>query len=193
MKHLTFCLLILFITSCSTTADIQRSWVSPDIKNKNLSGTIVVVVAENDEMAILYEKELLKELNKQGVRAEARHNIITGKVENDEVIAYAQANNFDTILVSQYVGSDSQDIHVRGKLYLGASRYPGRVYTIRQTPSYYTTSTYIMLVATLYETSSKEKLWDAVSTSQSGGMPEKLFLPFIESFITQLKKDLVVK
>ena len=50
-----------------------------------------------------------------------------------------------------------------------------------------------MLVSTLYETSSKEKMWDAVSTAQQGGNPQKLFLPFIKSFITQLKKDLEVK
>ncbi len=193
----------LTIIGCSTTAHISRSWMKPDLKQKNLSGTLVVAVSENDKLRILFEDDFVKVLKKHGVHAVASYKDGLGPMRKEKIIAYAQKNNLESILVSHYVGSNSTEIYHPDVLFYGAvfsassngdvqSNY-SYTYEVDSSASYYTENKFLMLVSSLYVTSTREMVWNAVSTAQQGGDPRKLFMPFVNSFVGQATKDGLVQ
>ena len=202
MRRLYYCLLALTIAGCSTTAEIKRAWVDPDIFEKDLSGTLVVAVSENDYMRNSFEDKFLDILTKKGIRAKVSHKIGGKSIKSEAIIAYANEHKLDTVLVTHYVGSTELDMYHRGTVtyrvapggyYSNFNRYYGHVYEVGRTPAFYTTNKHLILVTTLYETASKEILWTATSSAQQGRDPEKMFVPFIDSFVDQMIKDGLVK
>lgn len=191
---------MIFLVGCGTTAEIERAWTATDIFEKDLSGTLVVAISDNEQIQKQFEDQYVESLAEKGVRAKPSYLINKEKVESEDVIAFAQQNRLDTILVTLYVGSNDFEMFHRGTTYYGFQplyrdyyggnrRYYGVWHEVGSTPSYFTSHKELYIVSSLYETETKEMLWNAASSAMQGGDPRNLINPFIDSFIKQMKKD----
>jgi hypothetical protein len=200
MKYLAIIAFLITAMGCSTKAQINSTWVDEDIYSKNLSGVLVVAVAENKELRILFEDDFVTELEKHGVNAIASHKVGLEKINPDNVVAVAESNGVETVLVTNYVGAIEYDVYHGDTIYYGGAMtvssggggstdYYGYSYQIDGPASYYTTNKYVHLVSTLYEVSSREMLWNTISSAQLAGDPVNLFVPFIKVLVGQAKKD----
>ncbi|MFD2164991.1 hypothetical protein ACFSJY_01845 [Thalassotalea euphylliae] len=191
---------IFFITACSNTAEVQQTWAAPDIKERDLSGTLVVAISDNKDRQKTFENRYVEKLKAQGVRAMPSYLIDKKKIESEDVIAFANENNLDTVLVTVYVGSNDFEMFHRGTTYYGVQpmyqdyyggfrRYYGVLHEVGHTPSYFTSHKELFLVTSIYEVKTKELLWNTASSAMQAGDPRNLMDPFIDSFIGQMKKD----
>jgi hypothetical protein len=193
MKSFLFSVLLFATIGCSSTAEISQSWVDKDIHNKDLSGTLVVALSDNKNNQVAFENMFVQKLVAKGVRAEASHKIKSKKITSEEIVAYAKQQGLDTVLVTHYAGADQTELYHYGATLYRFDYYYGRAYEVAHRPSFKTSTTDLMLVTTLYETATKEVLWDANSVAQQSDDPRELIEPFIESFVEQLKKDGLTK
>ncbi len=194
MKNIIFgFILLITIVGCSSKAKIQQAWVDPNFHDKGLSGTLVVALTDNEESQQIFEKLFVKKLKAKGVRAQTSYQIKAGVETSEDIVAYAKKNGLDTVLVTHYLGANEKQIYHRGASYYRFDYFYGRAYEVAHSPSFYTTNKEIMLATTLYETATKEVLWEANSSILQNRDPRKLYGTFIDSFIKQLKKDGLTK
>ena len=89
MKYIAIIAALITALGCSTIANIDRTWVDKDIHSKNLSGVLVVAMAENAELRKLFEDDYVTELKKHGVNAHASHKLGLKRINPDNVVAVA--------------------------------------------------------------------------------------------------------
>lgn len=199
MKNLLALCLLLFVSSCVTTPEIQKSWTDKAFIGKKLQGTLVVAITENLTLRKLFEDDYVKALNSKGVRAIASYTQDKGIPTKAQLINMAKKNKLESIIVTNYIGSDTTDIYHADTYFMGAgmvmnsdaegNKNYAYSYEIDGPNSYYTSNTYVYLACALYELSNQKIVWSAVSSAQSPGDPIDLFSPFINSFIHELHKD----
>ena len=159
MKYIAIIAALITALGCSTIANIDRTWVDKDIHSKNLSGVLVVAMAENAELRKLFEDDYVTELKKHGVNAHASHKLGLKRINPDNVVAVAQKQALDTVLVTNYVGSSEYDVY-HGDTYFyggamtissegGSHSYYGYSYQVDGPASHYTTNKFISLVSSL--------------------------------------------
>ena len=202
MKYLAI-ITFLIASGCSTKANVYNTWVNKNIHSKNLAGVLVVAVTENEELRILFEDDYLIELKKNGVNAHASHKLGLKQINPDSVVALAKEQNLNSVLIANYIGTDEYDLYHPDTYYFGGAMtisseggshsYYGYSYQVDGPASYYTNNKYISLASSLYEVSTREMLWNTVSSAQQAGEPVNLFVPFMKSFIDQAKKDNLIK
>ena len=203
MKYLTIIAFLLTVIGCSTNAKVGRTWIDKDIYSKDLSGVLVVAVAENEKLRTMFEDDFVTELKKQGVNAHASHKLGLEWINPDNVAALAKKYDLDTVLVTNYVATTEYDVYQADTYYYGGAMeissegdstdYYGYSYQFDGPASYYTTNKFVILVSSLYEVTTRKMLWNTISSAQLAGDPVNLFVPFIKSFIGQAKKDNLIK
>lgn len=203
MKYLTIIVVLLTVVGCTSTPKVARTWIDKDFHSKDLSGVLVVAVAENAKLRIMFENDYVSELKKQGVNAHASHILGLERFKPDNVVAIAEKQGLDTVLVTNYIGTTGHDVYRADTYYFGGameissdgdstSTY-GYSYQVDGPDSYYTTNKYIILATSLYEVSTRKMLWNTLSSAQLAGDPVNLFVPFIKNFVGQAKKDKMIK
>ncbi len=196
------CLLAALLFGCSNNSTITRSYVDPVLKKMDLEGVLIIGVAQQRSSRIKFEDAFAKALARYNVRAVASHTLLSQeKATADEVIAVAQANNLDTIMVTRYMGAMSQDVYHPGTIYYGVTPaygagyyngfpgYYGHAYEVAYQQPVWTTNTTHTLVSDLYVTESREHLWQAVSDTIQAGSADKLRHDAIGSLIGNLKDE----
>jgi len=202
VRYTLLCLLAVLIIGCSNNSTITRSYVDPVLKKMDLDGVLVIGVAQQRSSRIKFEDAFAKALARHNVRAVASHTLLSqDKATADEVVAVAQANNIDTIMVTRYMGAMSQDVYHPGTIYYGVTPaygagyyngfpgYYGHAYEVAYEQPVWTTNTTHTLVSDLYVTESREHLWQAVSDTIQAGSTDKLRHDAIASLIGNLKDE----
>ena len=201
-RHTLLCLLAVLLFGCSNNSTITRSYVDPVLKKMDLEGVLILGVAQQRSSRIKFEDAFAKALVRYNVRAVASHTLLSqDKVTADEIVAVAQANNLDTIMVTRYMGAMSQDVYHPGTVYYGVTPaygagyyngfpgYYGHAYEVAYQQPVWTTNTTHTLVSDLYVTESREHLWQAVSDTIQAGSTDKLRNDAIASLIGNLKDE----
>ncbi|MEP0203275.1 MAG: hypothetical protein ABJD70_13730 [Halioglobus sp.] len=201
-RHTLLCTLAVFLIGCSNNSTITRSYVDPVLKKMDLEGVLIIGVAQQRSSRIKFEDEFAKALSRHNVRAIASHTLLPQeKATADEVVAIAQANNLDTIMVTRYMGAMSEDVYHPGTIYYGVAPaygagyyngfpgYYGHAYEVAYQQPVWTTNTTHTLVSDLYVVESREHLWQAVSDTIQAGSTDKLRHDAIASLIGNLKDE----
>jgi len=195
-------LCILAITAgCANNSTISHSYVDPTIDKLNLSGTLVIAVTQKMEARIDYEDAFAKALRNKGVNAVASHTLLPQiKPTKEEVIAAASAANLDTVLVTRYMGAQSQEVYHPGTIYYdvapayspyggyGYGGVYGRAYEVAYQQPVWTTNVTYTLASDLFATKDKMHLWQAVSNTIKAGGRTKLRDDAIKSFVGNMKE-----
>ena len=196
---------LLLLTACSNNSTITRSYVDPLLKKMDLQGVLVIGVAQNRDNGIVFEDMFVKALATHGVTAVAAHTLLPNdnfeKITPDDVVEAAIKNNLDTVLVTRYIGSSSEDIYHPGTIYYGVTPmygagyyggfggYYGHAYEVAYQQPVWTTNTTHEVIADLYVTKTREHMWQAVSDTIKAGSNNKLRHDVIASLIGDLKNQ----
>ena len=194
------CLLAMSLVACSNNSTITRSYVDPVLKKLDLHGVLIVGVAQQRSVRVQFEDEFVQALTRHKVRAVASHTLLPQeKATPDEVVAVAEANQLDTVMVTRYMGASSQDVYHPGTIYYGVTPaygasyyngfpgYYGHAYEVAYRQPVWSTNTTHTLVSDLYITASREHLWQAVSDTIQAGSSKELRQDAIAALIGSIK------
>ncbi len=115
MKKITFLLLIILLTSCSST-QLVESWKNPDIDSYEPNKVLIVGLTSEMDARKKFEKQLKKEFEARGVMAVMSLDILDGSKLNERMtVADLNAletqlilDEFDTILLTKIIGVDDR-------------------------------------------------------------------------------------
>ncbi|MFK8042567.1 hypothetical protein [Congregibacter sp.] len=187
-------------TACSTNSTIKHSYVDPLLRKLDLDGVLVIAVTQNRENRIIFENMFVKALAGHGVNAVAAHSLLPkGEVTAEDVVAAASSNELDTVLVTRYIGANTEEIYHPGTIYYGVTPmygagyyggfpgYYGHAYEVAYQQPVWTSNTTHEVIADLYVTDTQEHMWQAVSDTIKAGSTDKLRHDVIASLIGDLK------
>ena len=204
MLRIFLSMMAVVLVGCGTTADITGTWVDPNLKEKDLSGVLVIAVTEKEEARINFEDAYSEALKDKGINAVASHTLVSGKAnktKKESIIAAAKKAGLDTLLVSHYAGTVEQPVFHQGRNYYdvvpaygnyGYGRfggYYGQVVKVGSSPDVWTSNKYVILVSDLYETATEEPLWQATSQTMNPDNRIELRDAFIDAFVGQMEKQ----
>ncbi|WOJ95607.1 hypothetical protein R0137_10115 [Congregibacter brevis] len=200
LRFLAVCALATLTSACSTNSTIKHSYVDPLLRKLDLDGVLVIAVAQNRENRITFENMFVKALAGHGVNAIAAHSLLPkGEVTAEEVVAAASNNELDTVLVTRYIGANTEEIYHPGTIYYGVTPmygagyyggfpgYYGHAYEVAYQQPVWTSNTTHEVIADLYVTDTQEHMWQAVSDTIKAGSTDKLRHDVIASLIGDLK------
>lgn len=201
LKVLAAILVISLLNACGTTAEITDAWIEPELKNKNLRGVLVIVVAKSEDARIDFEQAYTDALKRKGVHAVASYTLLPGKAKKDQLLAVAATAGLDTILVARYAGTFEEAVFHKGNTYYAVTPvyggnyhgrfggYYGHVTKAYSDPNVWTTNSFVTVVSDLYETATEEHLWQASSRAINPDDMDELRNAFISSFVKQMDEQ----
>lgn len=194
---ITLGFLMLAITGCASNSTITHSYVDPTIHKLNLHGVLVIAVTKKMDARIDFEDAFVKALRKRGANAVASHTLLpSAKPGKENVIAAAKKAGLDTILVTRYMGAQSQEVYHPGTIYYdvapvpygyGFGGYYGHAYEVAYQQPVWTSNVTYTLTSNLFATADHEHLWQAVSDTIKAGGEKKLRDDVIGSFVDNMK------
>lgn len=179
------CLLVVMSTACSTTK-MRDVWQDEKFAKKDLKNILVVGFSANATNRMVFEREFVYQLEKQGVEAKASYKVL-GKhtAVKEELVEYLKTEHYDYVMVT-YVGSTEVDqTYIKPTVtnYVTGAGYPyggyghgygysnfggywgaGSVTTI-QTPGYFDETTETILVTSIYDAATGDILWTGRSAT----------------------------
>src|SRR5262245_43638752 len=101
--------------SCAST-QVTSSWTSPGIANANVRKVVVVAMVPQEVNRRNMEANLAADLQKRGIQAVQSNQLIQNgsELQPDRVKQIVQSNNFDAVLVTQYMGTQREYQYVPG-------------------------------------------------------------------------------
>ncbi|PLW69331.1 hypothetical protein [Pseudohalioglobus lutimaris] len=192
-------LLAAMVAACSNNTSISRSYVDPELKKLDYQGVLVVAVAQKASARKDFERAFADALSRHGVNAVPAYTVLDkAQPTAEEVIAAAQSQGMDTIMVTRYIGASSEEIYHPGTIYYGVAPaygagyyggfpgYYGRAYEVAYEQPVWTTNTTHTLVSDLYITETKGHLWQAVSDTIQSGSTKKVRDNVISALVSDL-------
>ena len=191
--------LLAVLAGCASNSDITRSYVDPVINDRNLSGVLVVAVAQQQKNRVDFEDAFARSLERHGARAVASHSLGLDKDGGAE--AYLQAAErakLDTILVTRYVGEKVDDIYHPGTIYYDVmpvytgyggpfGGYYGHAYEVAYQQPVWTSNKTYTIITDLFATSDKTHLYQVISDTLKAGGREKLRDDIISGLVKDMK------
>lgn len=211
MHKLTLLLCAALLTACASNATVTKTWMAPDIGDKDLHGVLVLAISQDAVKRQRFEDAFTQALKQQGVNAVASYTINSAKkITKADVIKMAAEVKVDTVLVTSFAGRDQQEVLHRGRTYYGVQPiytgnygsgrgYYGRggvygaPFEIAHVPDFYAQHKSLHLEANLYEIATEENLWRTAAGMDESDDNKAMMNSFIKSFMTQLKADKLVQ
>ena len=200
----TFILSALLLAGCSTSSLIG-SWSDPALTEGSVQHVLVFGVSDNDMVKRAYEDTMVNRLKEKGLLATPAYRIDNNgeKLERDTVLSYIQANNIDSVMVTQLVNKRTESVvtpaqtSVRtGDYYsyrTGGSYnrwYPNysASYDVTHTPSRIQNYDVLTIESTLYKIKNNQEqpAWSAQSETAPGGNINSDLSELVDLFIKDM-------
>ncbi len=188
------------LAACATNSTITHDYVTPDIAERDVTGVLVVAVAQKQESRIAFENAFARALDRNGTHAVSSYTLVPDlDADGEEIVEAAEKAGLSTILVTRYIGESVQDVYHPGTVYYGVMPaigpyygggyygYYGQAYEIAYQQPVWTTNRTYTLISDLFATDSKEHLWEAVSDTIRSGSNGELRDDIIQGFINYIK------
>jgi hypothetical protein len=192
---ITLGFLVLAASGCANNSTITHSYIDPTANKLDLSGVMVIGVTQKMEARVDYEDAFAKALRAKGVNAVASHTLLPQlKPTKDEVIEAASGAQLDTVLVTRYMGAQSQEVFHPGTIYYGVAPaygyggYYGRAYEVAYQQPVWTANVTYTLTSDLFATQDQLHLWQALSNTIKAGGSKKLRDDVIKGFVGNMKE-----
>lgn len=196
----TVLLTSLMLAGCGTSSDITYSYVDPVLKKLDLTGVMIVGVAQKESARVSFEDAFVTALSRNGVRAVASHTLLSeGKLTAEQLVLAAEAASLDTVLITRYMGEAAQDVYHPGTIYYGVTPaygsgyyggfggYYGHAYEVAYQQPVWTSNVTHTVVSDLYIVETKGHVWQAVSDTIQAGSNERARNDAIKSLVGDLK------
>ena len=190
----------LAVTGCANHSTIVHSYIDPTASKLELEGVLVVAVTQKVDARKDFEDAFVRALRKHNVNAVASYTLLSdNKPSKEEVIATAKKAHLDTILVTRYMGENTQEVYHPGTIYYdvapayspygyGFGGYYGHAYEVAYQQPVWTSNVTYTLSSNLFATDTHEHLWQVVSDTIKAGGTTKLRDDVIKSFVGNMKE-----
>lgn len=209
IQSLLFSTLISFLLAACSSVSLNGAWKDPDY-DKQIKTVYIVSVAQDEAHRRIFEDDMRKKLEANGVKAITSYHDLPASKETDKnaIERRAKADGADAILVARVIGERLEQVVNPGKMttydsgrdHYGAKEYYSQKHhqdygsfyshsteTIYE-PSTTTTFEVATLEANLYDVSTEQLVWAA----QMEVVVDYNFQEMIEGFVTEIDKDLKV-
>lgn len=193
-------LAILLVGGCAPTK-LRDAWKKPGFTGK-VHKVYLVGVTRNDKFRKIFENELARQLNAQGVTGIPSYPdlLISGNVDRETLRARLLAQGTDAVLVARIAGSEQRTAMYSGAeagytTYLPLSiyyeeHYNSSIAVVAPGPAVEQDFRVISIGANLYETESAQIIWSALTeTTVTDSNREQRLREFVELIALKLKED----
>ena len=178
----------LALTACSTT-HVTSTWKDPAAATTaNLQKVLVVAMVPQETIRRNLEQELVARLQHQGIQAVPSNQFLQeGSTLNREAVKQVVENNgFDSVLVTQYLGTQRELEYVPGTY----EDYFGYMAPLVYEPGYVRETRTVKLETRLFDAKSGGKLlWSASTSTVDPTSTEKAIPTVAQKIVERLQKD----
>ena len=191
------------LIGCTSNSTITRAYVDPSANDRDLQGVLVVAVAKEHSARVDFENAYASALERHGVRAVASHEVLKDQDAGaDELVATAEENKLELILLTRYVGEKADDVYHPGTIYYDVmpsyagpynrSRfggYYGHAYEVAYEQPVWSTNKTYTLISDLFAADTRDHLWQVVSDTLKAGSDGKLRDDIIKGFVRNMQDE----
>tara|TARA_R110002110_G_scaffold406421_1_gene626293 strand:+ start:97563 stop:98207 length:645 start_codon:yes stop_codon:yes gene_type:complete len=207
LSRLLFALpVIIALSGCGGGSKITHSYVDPELDKLDLHGVLVIAVTRQPSPRKMFEDAYTSALQHHGVNAIASHTVLSmPKPTSEQVIAAAKKAGVDTIMVSRYIGEQTEEVYHPGTIYygvtpaLGMNYYGGfggyyaHAYEVAYQQPVWTSNTTHAIVSDLYVAETHEHIWQAVSETLQSGSSKQVREDTIKTLVGDLKSKGLIR
>lgn len=168
---------ILLTVACAPiSTDITATKAFPENNTAPLEKVLVVVISDNLPVRSLFEQEMKKRLEKQGVKAMGSLEAMPGdaKIDREAFETYFKAQNINAILLSHIIDREKMALHVEPQEYSGTGPrtywagyydYYYQMYDRTSEPGHFQESELLLIESSLFAVKNSEMIWTCQSKS----------------------------
>ena len=196
-------LFLLAFTTISISGCASTSAGSSSKSNQTSFGNfLVVAVAGNYNSRAQFERATVSGLKKQGASASTYHSLVSGNnpITPDEVRAAVQSGNFDALLVTRVLDTqtdlkvnkdrEESDAAPIGGKFVNLFRYN---YTDYENPGSIDLKTTVTLATELYSAATEEVVWSMEQTSKGETNMGLLIDETAAAIVTRMSDDDLIR
>lgn len=179
----------LFLVSACATTTTTNVWRDQKYQGP-VKKVLVMGIAQKKGIQRFFEDEFVRQLKERGNDGVAGYTILPyeEKMDKDFIAAKARETGADTLLVARPISRKIERSYVPGSY----SRW-GSYYGYAYSPGYVMEDEYVYIETNLYDLGSEELIWTAQSETIILAADQELIKSFINTMITQLASDKLIK
>ena len=188
---------VLALTSCGTSARIEKSWRDPEVTVdfSKLNKVLVVALLKNDTYRHTVEDQLVSMLNGKGV---ASYNYLTKDIKEDQeskIQERVKNEGFDDVIIMKLADVNKEVNYVPGT-YSTYPPYYGRFWRYYWSswnsfyqPGYYETTKTYTVVTNVYSFTRDKLIWSGVTSSVNPENVDKLMNAVAKEVFKKMKEE----
>jgi hypothetical protein len=178
----------LILTACSTT-HVTATWKDPSAAaTANLQKVLVVAMVPQETVRRNLEQEMVARLQHRGIQAVPSGQFLQEgtTLTRESVKQVVQSNGFDSVLVTQYLGTQRELEYVPGTY----EDYFGYMSPLIYEPGYVRETRTVKLESRLFDARAGGRLlWSASTSTVDPSSAEKAIPTVAQKIVERLEKD----
>jgi hypothetical protein len=191
---------VLMIFGCASTT-VTGVWTDETYKQTPLQSIMVIGVAENARNRNIFEKAMVAQLEKHGVKAIPSVNALGDQEINKEnVVAAAEKSQVQAVLVTRLVGTKEEQVYhppttygVPDAYYRRWDSYYPHMYDYAYTPGYMATYTNVVLETSVFAVKERGLIWSAATETFEPQNINKEVESLSEILVRKMRESKLVK
>jgi hypothetical protein len=192
---------VLSLGACSGGTKFTGTWTNPEYaQSQQVDDVLVVAISENTTSRRIWETELARQLERQGVRAWPSIQIhpAVEQLPKEKAEALIAEHGIEAVIVTRLLDVDRQDVYVPPTTYV--SSYPtygqpyygnwygyySASYTVSHDPGYTYEKVTVVLETNLYDASNGEIIWSGQSNTLDPGGVNDVIEPTTALIVEEL-------
>ena len=186
---------------CSGGTEFAGTWTNPDYEGRQkVDDVMVVAIAKNDTHRRIFETEMARELERQGIRAwpSIQFHPAVDQLPEDKAKALIQEHGVEAVIVTRLLDIDRKDVYVPPTTYVSSypaygSPYYGNWYgyysygyTVTHDPGYTYEKVTVVLETNLYDAATGDIVWSGQSNTFDPSGVEDVIGPTVGIVVEEL-------
>jgi hypothetical protein len=179
------------LAGCATTTKVTSSWKDPAAAKAKVEKVLVVGLVPEESVRRNLEETLAKELRQKGAQALPSAQFIQegSSLTREKVKQVVEGNDFDSVLVAQYQGTERKFEYVPGTY----EDYFGYMYPTVYRPGYTRETREVKLESRLFHAENGGKMvWSATTSTVDPTSAGKAIPEVAKKIVDRLDKDVPI-
>lgn len=192
---------LLVFGACGGGTSFSGTWTNPEYaQSQTVDDVLVVAVAHNEASRRMFESELARGLESQGIRAwpSTQFHPAVDQLPKEKAEALIAENGIEAVIVTRLLDVDRKDIYVPPTTYVSSypsygSPYYGNWYgyysygyRVTSDPGYTYEKVTVVLETNLYDASTGDIVWSGQSNTLDPGSINDVIGPTVDIIVEEL-------
>ncbi len=193
-------ILLITIACAPISTEITATKAFPENNTEPLEKVLVVVISDNLPVRSLFEQEMKKRLEKQGVTAMGSLEAMPGdaKIDKEAFETYFKAQNINAILLSHIIDREKMALYVEPQEYSGTGPrtywagyydYYYQMYDRTSEPGHFQESELVLIESNLFAVKNAEMIWTCQSKSVHRENAREIIESLTKLTVKAMKED----